>query len=171
MSRSILTPKRIALGLGAIALLIFAGFVFISLVEARQAVFETVCVHNLKLIGLPLRMYAEEHENRLPEKLSDLYPEYLTDPRCLICPNLRKHHKKTTGKEYPFSDPPTPEEIDTHCSYVYVPGYSLDDDKDTVVAYEKVDKHHGRGRALLYLDTRAFRKRPEDWPTTTPEAL
>ncbi len=171
MAHSIVTRKRVALCLGAIALATFGVFFLIELADARQAAFSTSCVHNLKLIALPLHMYAKEHGNRFPEKLSVLYPEYLTDPRCLICPNLRGHYEETMGKEYPFSDPPTAEEIDTLCSYVYVPGHGLDGDKDTVVAYEKVDNHHGRGRALLYLDGRAFRKRPEEWPTTSREAL
>ena len=170
MSQSIFTSKRVALGLGAIALVSFGVFFAVKLGEARQAAFAVSCVHNLKLISLPLIMYAEEHENRFPDKLSDLYPEYLTDPRCLICPILRGHYKKTMGKEYPFSDPPTAEEIDTFCSYTYVPGHALDDDKDIMVAYEKVDNHRGKGRALVYLDGRAFRKLPEEWPVGPPQA-
>lgn len=169
MSESILRRKLVVLGLGLGTLVVVGGFLAVGIGEAREAAFATSCVHNAKLFGVPLRVYAEDHENRFPEKLSELYPEYMTELLHLICPNLREHYKEMTGAEYPFSEPPTAEEIDTLCSYTYVPGYGLDDDKDIVVVYEKEDNHYGKGRALLYLDGRALRKLPEDWPSGPSE--
>ena len=158
--------KWLLLGVGFALLLALAIGLYGSLRDARASARRTTCVHNLKLLALPLRMYAEEHEGRFPDKLSELYsalsPEnhdYLTG--VLICPELGAKYKWkygvwTPGNPHPLSHEPTPEEIDSLSSYALAPGLSLSDDKDTVIAYEKEDNHSGTGRSVLYVDGRAF---------------
>ena len=44
-----------------------------------------ICTQNLLVIGGAIQAYQEEHGD-LPEWLSDLHPNYLSDPNILICP-------------------------------------------------------------------------------------
>jgi len=144
----------LVLGLG---LLLFS-----ALQDARESARRAICVHHLKFVAMGLKRYAEEHEGRYPDRLSALYPEYISELEVLICPKVQGKHHGEGGVPPPFtSDDPTPAEIDALCSYAYVPGLSPSGDKDTIIAYEKQDNHSGMGRSLLYLDGRAVWKPPE----------
>ena len=52
--------------------------------EQQQANIE-ICTQNLLVIGGAIQAYQKEHGD-LPEWLSDLHPNYLSDPNILICP-------------------------------------------------------------------------------------
>ena len=136
--------------------------------DARASARRTTCVHNLKVLSISMKLYADEHEGQFPDKFSALYPEYITDLRMLICPELSAKYKRERGIPHPFSPEPTPEEIDSLSSYVLVPGLTTSDDKDTVIAYERGDNHSGMGRSLLYLDTRGAWEPPENWRYGSP---
>jgi hypothetical protein len=159
--------KKWLLGGISFALLLALAFGLHGLLgDARASACRTTCVHNLKLLSLPLKTYAEEHEGRFPDKLSELYfassPEqndYLKG--ILICPELGAEYKWrhgvwTPGTPHPLSPEPTPEEVDALSCYALVPGLRLSDEKDTVIAYEKGDNHSGTGRSILLLDGRAL---------------
>lgn len=151
-------------------LLFGAGFGFVVVLafllggafgDARATARRSVCVHNLKLLAAPLKAYAEEHDGRFPDKVSDLYFALPPDNRdylagILICPE-----RGAFQRLYPE---PTPEDIDSLSSYAVVPGLALGDDKDEVIAYEKEDNHSGAGRSVLYVDGRAFFVSLEDRP-------
>lgn len=165
--------KWLLLAVGFTLLLPLAIGLYGSLRYARANARRSTCVHNLKLLALSLKMYAEEHEGQFPNKLSELYfalsPEehdYLTG--ILICPELGakygwQYGVWRPGDPHPLSPEPTPEEIDSLSSYTLVPGLSLSDDRDTVIAYEKEDTHSGTGRSILHLDGRAFWVPLEEW--------
>lgn len=160
--------KWLLRGVGFGFALALAFFLFCRLQNARQSARRTMCVHNLKILAIGLESYAEEHDGRFPDRLSALYPTYITTLDVFVCPELRVKYKRDCGVPHPFSSEPTPEQIDSLCSYALVPGLSTSDDKDTVIAYEKVDNHSGMGRSLLYLDGHGAWEPPENWRNGPP---
>lgn len=136
--------------------------------NARRSTRRTLCVHNLKMIAICLEHYANGHEGRFPPTLSALYPSYLTELECFICPELQAQYKKQRGTTHPFSANPSPRKIDALCSYAYVPGLSISDSKDLVIVYEKAGNHGGMGRSLLYLDGHGAWEPPENWRNAPP---
>src|SRR5579863_3332923 len=67
------------------------------------------CTRNLKVIYDAIQAFQYDHKD-LPNWLSDLVPDYLSDPNVLICPVCRR-----TGKTEapPLADPKVA------CSYVF----------------------------------------------------
>ena len=49
--------------------------------QARQA----NCKSNLRQFGVALTIYRGEHDNRTPDWLSNLYPEYIDDRSMYVC--------------------------------------------------------------------------------------
>jgi hypothetical protein len=143
----------------------FAGCFVSALNRARFEARQTMCVHNLKLLGLPLKMYAEKHDGAFPDKWSTL----ISDPdlfssdmlELFVCPMHSKRYEKEHGVPYTVSGR---DDVDECSSYVLVPGLHMTDDKDTILAYEKGDNHGGIGHSVLYLDTRGGWDPPSNYP-------
>jgi len=76
---------------------------------ALQAEEREECVKNLKLIYDAIQAYQTDHKD-LPNWLSDLVPQYLSDPNVLICPVCKRTGK---AESPPLADPNLP------CSYLY----------------------------------------------------
>ena len=119
----------------------------------RHETQQTLCAHNLKLVSGSLHRYARDHNGRLPKVWSELYPDYLgTDPNyireVLQCPTLLR--KTDLADQAPIK----PEFFET-VDYVLIPGRTLSDDSDTVLAYERGSNHWDTGHAELYVDGRA----------------
>lgn len=121
--------------------------------KTRAQVNETICEHQLKVLGLPLLLYAKEHNGAFPSKWSELFPTYVKDVDFFICHQQRADYEKKQGAgAYPFT---SPADVDTLASYVLVSGHHLGDDPKAILAYEP-DGHHGnRGHAVLHVDTSA----------------
>ena len=163
--------RRVKWFIGGVALVLAVAlgvFLYGRLQHARRDARQTMCVHRFKFVATALKMYAEDHEGRYPDTISALFPDYLTELEVFVCPEVSLTCKRERGVPHPFSDAPTPEEIDSLSSYVLVPGLAARDDKDTVIAYEKVDNHFGMGRSLLYLDGRGAWEPPENWRNGPP---
>lgn len=138
-----------------------AGCFVSGLNRARFAARQTMCVHNLKLIGMQLRMYAEEHEGAFPDKWSTLVADLNTGSlEIFVCPEESRRHRKMYGVPYTVSGP---EHVDERSSYVLVTGLHMTDDKDMLLAYEKGGNHGGIGHSLLYLDLRGGWDPPSNW--------
>ena len=67
------------------------------------------CTRNLKVIYDAIQAYQFDHKD-LPNWLSDLVPDYLSDPRVLICPVCRRTGRTETA---PLADPKLA------CSYIF----------------------------------------------------
>lgn len=79
-----------------------------EIVEANRIVeLNQSCVRNLKILGLALLTFANEHDNELPYNLSELYPAYIPDKTTFVCP--------VRGGEF----------RDFEMDYQYAPGFSL----------------------------------------------
>ena len=142
----------------------FAGCFVSALSRARFAARQTMCVHNLKLLGLPLKMYADEHDGAFPDKWSTLIsdPDFFSSDmfEVFVCPMHSKRYEKEHGVPLTVTGP---EDVDERSSYVLVPGLHMTDDKDTILAYEKGDNHGGIGHSVLYLDTRGGWDPASNW--------
>ena len=65
---------------------LLAAMLFPVFASARAAARRTVCISNLRQIGMALAMYREDWEG-LPQHLSDANATYVKDPRIFLCPN------------------------------------------------------------------------------------
>lgn len=167
--RTILKHK---VSLGVVALVLLFGLsafvVWPCLKEARASARQTMCVHNLKFLAMSLKAYADEHDGRFPDRLAELWPKYIANLEDLICPEVQLVCRRERGVPHPYPDNPDPDTIERLSSYAYVPGHTQSDPADTVIAYEKVDNHAGKGRSLLYLDGRGAWEPPENWQNGPP---
>lgn len=103
---------------------------------------EVQCVNNLKQIHFGCQMYAAEHDGRLPDRPSQLYPDYVGDLRVFVCPRT----DDMIGSKG---------EIDLGTSYVYpAAGKSLQRLRpDDVIAADKPGNHPGQNVFhVLYMD-------------------
>src|SRR5258708_1970312 len=62
------------------------------------------CIKNLKVIYEAIQAYQLDHKD-LPNWLSDLVPQYLSDPNVLVCPVCRRTGKTEAA---PLADPRLP---------------------------------------------------------------
>lgn len=65
---------------------ILAGILFPVFASARAAARRTVCISQLRQLGLALQMYRQDWEE-FPLHLSDVNAAYVRDPRIFLCPN------------------------------------------------------------------------------------
>jgi len=160
---------KILLVAGTAALAVAAALgVWFRLEEARASARQTVCVHNLKFLSTSLSRYAEEHGGRYPGRLADLWPQYIVNLEDLVCPEVRAACLRGHGVPHPFPENPDADTLERLSSYAYVPGHTVSDPPDTVIAYEKEDNHGGQGRSLLYLDGRGAWEPPQNWRNGPP---
>ena len=79
-------------GLFNIFRMMFAPF---GIGRARAAPRASACQNNLKQIGLGVYMYAQDHQEKVPERLEDLVPNYIVEPKTLWCPDSKKEQTGT----------------------------------------------------------------------------
>jgi hypothetical protein len=114
------------------------------------------CVDKLRIAVYPaMKEYADAHEGRYPDKLSVLYPKYISNLDFFVCPEVHVD----------LDEKPAENEIDSLSSYVIVPGLSKEGVGNVALVYEREDNHPGWGRAILYLNGKAERLKQEEWPT------
>jgi len=85
---------------------------------------------NLQNIGLALHLYATVNNDKFPEKLSDLVPDYVRDEALLKAPGWE-------GK--------------AGIGYEYVKGFTFSLQSDKIIVYEKKELRQG-GRYVLYVN-------------------
>jgi hypothetical protein len=91
------------------------------------------CRNNLRQVGLACHMYADDNDERFPQSVSQLFPDYLDNVRVLHCPSARSRNV------------PGPH-------YVYVPGLRSASPPEYVLAYENAGNHPGEGFTVLFVD-------------------
>jgi prepilin-type N-terminal cleavage/methylation domain-containing protein len=55
--------------------------------RVRESGRRSVCISNLRQIGLACQMYELDFNRRLPPRLSAIHPQYLGDARLFLCPD------------------------------------------------------------------------------------
>jgi prepilin-type processing-associated H-X9-DG protein len=112
--------------------------------KAREKAQEAACLANLRQLSVACMMYATDHDNMLPAKLSELRPEYVAGTDVFICPVHR------TGKAAKVVV-----DVDRDSDYeLKLPGQKLSEVKDparTIMLLEKQPNHRG-GRAAAFVD-------------------
>ncbi len=108
---------------------VVAAMMLPALAKAREAARKAVCSSNLKIIGLALAIYANDHDDKYPLRLEDLLAGYLPDAEALQCPSDSSEER----------------------SYLYVPGLSVAHEPTPIVVFERKGNHAG-GRNVLYTD-------------------
>lgn len=109
--------------------------------RARGSARKAVCMSNLKQIGLALHMYAQDYDEKFPDDISALCPNYIANAKIFKCPSDK------TISEIKEMKP------GTRISYVYIKGLTEKDSQDSMIAYDaSPDNHDGEGRNVLFLD-------------------
>ncbi|HET6441689.1 MAG TPA: DUF4190 domain-containing protein [Phycisphaerae bacterium] len=123
-------------------ILIFA----LVLPAMKEEASKAECLANLMMIESACNQYAAEHDGRYPERLSELYPDYVSDLGVFGCP--------ATGTKIL-----TPDEIDAKTSYEYY-GAALNASRSSanprrrssrVLACDK-DGNHRSGKNIIHGD-------------------
>jgi len=109
------------------------------LARARESARRVACASNLNQIGKACFMFADvpANEAKFPTKFSQLYRNYLMDPRVFFCPSHR------TARAVDQS------QIDAQADYVLVPGLSTDSPAGAILAYDRYP--HGDVVNVLYV--------------------
>ena len=133
------------LGYTSIVALIAAIVLFfallVPLIKEKGSTAE--CKANLRVIGAECNAYAAVHNGRYPERLSEIYPDYVPNLNVFVCPS--------TGAKIA-----SPDEIDAKTSYEYY-GAALNESTaaeplhKAILACDK-DGNHRSGKNILYAD-------------------
>jgi hypothetical protein len=162
------STRNIALGIASVVVVILVVLFTVGLGRARADARRVICVHNLKLLSISLRTYAEHHDGAFP----DTWTALLADPQIglrdfdylsgiLTCPEFRRAYVKRHGEPYRITGR---DGVDARSTYVLVPGLHIDDDAHTILAYERGDNHGGVGHAVLHVEGSAWWIALEDEP-------
>ncbi|OQB72175.1 MAG: Type II secretion system protein G precursor [candidate division TA06 bacterium ADurb.Bin131] len=134
---------------------ILASMLLPALARAREQARRSVCISNLKQIGLALKMYAQDYKEYYPKSsaldattgdepssivpLSLLYPQYVSTGKTFICPSDLGH--KTADVTTVYNNAPLEDAAggtdNAGCSYAYGQFCNESVDVDTVVAVDK----------------------------------
>lgn len=92
------------------------------------------CANNLRELSLGLHAYAADHNDAFPEKLGDLYPNYVSSDRVFDCPAI----KNIGTKEAP--------------DYEYYAGLSEEAPLKEIIVRDKDSNHGKTGNNILRVD-------------------
>ena len=115
----------------------------LAFAKSQEQSLRSICISNLKQIGLALMMYVQDHKDKFPEDIRELYPDYISTGTVLKCPG---------DKTIPDTQKVEP---DTPISYTYVKRLSSEDSNPSkiFILYDSSpDYHEGEGRNVLFID-------------------
>ena len=107
-----------------------------ALTQAREKARQTESRSNMRQIGLGMSMYCTDFDELYPEKIEDLYDEYISAAQIFVNPSDK--NPMTIGKGL-------------KCSYVYVGRLSKSTEAMVIVLYDKRGNHKD-GRNVLFYD-------------------
>ncbi|MFA5393921.1 MAG: DUF2059 domain-containing protein [Candidatus Ratteibacteria bacterium] len=121
-----------------------------SVVQEVYPEAETKCLTNLKMIGLALQMYAQDHKNKFPDDLKEIYQKYsyVKDPSVFWCP------ADTNPKPTDITNSVPNQPNSCQISYTYYPGHSANERSvaDVIIMEDNNPEHHNGRRNCLFAD-------------------
>jgi len=112
--------KEIVVGVFAVLLALGAVLLLSALGRAREQARRTSCLGNLKQLGLAMKQYAEDFDDRYPwnagrtnpeeawRDLGLLYPGYTSGPSNYICPSSREEGSRSARRMVEEASRPSP---------------------------------------------------------------
>lgn len=101
----------------------------------RERAYEIKCSNNIRLISLALHRYAADHNDKFPEDLRSLYPDYVKEESVFYCPN-NSARARAAGQ----------------VDYEYVAGLSEAASPTEVIVYDRDTNHNKEGRNILRIN-------------------
>jgi competence protein ComGC len=105
---------------------------FVNMTKMRW--YRIGCANNLRELSLGLHSYAADHNDTFPEKLGDLYPNYVTSEKVFDCPAI----KNIGTKEAP--------------DYEYTSGLSEIAPPKEIIVRDQDSNHRKTGNNILRVD-------------------
>ena len=123
------TKKKIITAVTIIAISMFMGTTIKVFFIVQECENRMTCIGNLKVMGMALRMFAQDNRERFPDGLSELYPRYAGSLKTFICPSHRPGVTKTDIEQ------------NFEVCYQYVAGLTTEHDANCLVVIEKKENH------------------------------
>lgn len=124
---------------GLLVLGVVLSLLLPAILSARERSVRISCANNLKCVGFGIKMYAGDHENAYPDRLSKI-SRYLAHQSVLFC-------CPSSGNESG-----TFETVDEWTDYAYISGLNETNAPSEILMYCHPKNHEGKGANILFLD-------------------
>lgn len=134
-----------------LATAVLAVVLISSLNRALSHASTVACSSNLRQLGLALQLYAAEHHKMLPSSWQQLAENQELTADVFLCPGDFADGRApgaTTQEWARHVDQPA----GAHCAYVLAGGFAMPEDKNFVLAFERIGGHSQWGVNLLFAD-------------------
>ncbi len=129
---------KAGIAVASVGVAVFLGFAILAASSPKEHARRPTCKSYLRQLGLACHVYAMDNDDHLPDKLSSLYPDYISSALWIFeCPSTDDRVLSA-------------QTIEQDGSYVYVGGLIENSPPDTVLMYDKLGNHQGRWRNVLY---------------------
>ena len=132
---------------------IAAGFMLPAFAKAKESAHRAHCLNNLRQIGLAMKQYAVDNDDKYPDSFAALLKEgYLNTAKVFICPSSGRAIPDDFPADFKTADLADLKKIDELSDYVMVKGVTASSPADFILIHEKDGAHGGDGRNCGHVD-------------------